>query len=127
MAHHLNFEIASRLAGDLFGNLLGRNSDQAGYAYAINCLISGQKPPRMLVKEFCTSEEFRERHMMNQTPNEFARQAQLRFLGKTRLEPEMTKRIATRLLENDWRFVLRELIDSDEYGIAHGDKIPLWA
>jgi hypothetical protein len=123
----LTYDAAGQIAGELFGNLLGRNSDQAGYAYAVDGLISGQKSPRMLVKEFCTSEEFRERHMMNQTPNEFARQAQLRLLGQKRLDPDLTKRIATRLLEEDWRCVVGDLIDCAEYGAAHGNKIPLWA
>jgi hypothetical protein len=68
-----------------------------------------------------------ELHMMNQTPNEFARQAQLWFRGRKRLGPAFTKQLATRISEEDRWSVVGNLIDSSEYGAIHGDRIPLWA
>jgi hypothetical protein len=70
MSSALAYDAAYRVTGDLFGNLFRRDGDAAGHRHA---LTRGAKSPRMLVKEFCTSEEFRELHLMNESPNELAR------------------------------------------------------
>lgn len=127
MPSSLSYDDAVRIAGELYGNLLGRNSDKGGFTYTLERLLSGEKSPRDLVKEFSCSEEFRELHLMNQTPNEFARRASLRFLGLKRPEPDKIKEIATRLLLDNWRRVVSDLVDSDEYASIHGNLgVPLW-
>lgn len=127
MSAALAFDIAYRIAGELYGNLLLRNSDPAGHRYAVEALTTGTKSPQMLVKEFCTSDEFRELHLMNETPNEFARKVILRLLGIKRPDPGKAKEIAVRLLQEDWRAMINDLVDSPEYRAAHsGLEIPSW-
>jgi hypothetical protein len=127
MSSALPYDVAYRVAGELFGNLFRRNGDPAGHRYALEALTTGTKSPRMLVKEFCTSEEFRELHLMNETPNELARKVILRLLGEKRSDPKKAKHIATRMLQDDWRVVMKDLIDSPEYSAAYGDlNIPSW-
>jgi hypothetical protein len=122
-----SFNDATRIAGELFGNLFGRDSDEPGFDYALKTLLSGRNTARTLVREFVTSEEFRELHLMNQTPNEFARRALLRLLGNKRPEPVRVKEVATSILEGDWRKVVAGMIDSPDYYAIYGDYgVPVW-
>ncbi len=127
MPESLSFNDANRVAGELFGNLLARDSDKEGFDYALKVLLSGEKSPRNLVRDFVISDEFRELHLMNQTPNEFARRLLTRFLGVKRLDPQRIKEVAVRILEGDWRQLMIETIDGPEYYNSHGEKnVPLW-
>ncbi len=128
MASSMSYEEASRVSGELFGNLFARNSDEDGYQYALKSLLSGEKSPRLLVREFMTSEEFRELHFMNQSPNEIARRILLKLKSSKRIDPEKVKQTAIRILEGDWRAVMTDAVDSDEYKSSYGEfNVPLWA
>jgi hypothetical protein len=123
----LTFQKASIAAGQLFGHILRRDSDPAGYDYAVNRLVQGETSVRGLVKEFCSSEEFREIHVMNQTPNELARRILLILERKNNPKPADIKALAIRLLQEDWRTVIRAVVDSAAYNLAYGDEgIPKW-
>ncbi len=123
----MSFEDAHRIAGELFGSLFARASDKEGFDYALKALLSGEKSPRTLVGEFVKSEEFRERFLMNQTPNEFARRILARFYGLKRVDLQRVKELAVKVLEEDWRDFMSEVVDSPEYYSVHGDfTVPLW-
>ena len=125
MAKKWSFTQASRIAGSLYGVLLLRNSDPEGYEWCVDQLVNGSSSVRDLVKKFCTSDEYREKHLMNQTPNEFARLLCERFWGKGKSTPENIKELAVMLLEDDWRQAVKYVIDSDHYGRLLGDdKVP---
>lgn len=120
-----SFALASKISGQLYGNILLRNSDRDGYEWCIDQLTTGSSTVRDLVKHFCTSEEFREINLMNQTPNEFARIIRKRFWGKQDEDQKEIKELAVRILESDWRTAIHYVIDSDEYKKIYGDdKVP---
>ncbi len=108
--------------------MLARNSDEDGYDYNVSQLLHGYETVRDIVIRFCASEEFREKFVMNQSPNELARRLLLRFAMIKRPSPEQIKALAIALLERDWRDVVEEVIMSDGYSEAYGDdRVPLWA
>ena len=123
-----SFNEACHLAGELYGNILARNSDQAGFSYTVDQLHSGRESVRDVVRRFFTSEEFREKFVMNQTPNELAQKLLSQLCRKKRLSPQEIKSAAVSLIEQDWRDVVGEIVDSTAYREAYGeDRVPLWA
>ncbi len=123
----LSYEEASKISGELFGNLFSRASDKEGFDYALKRILSGAATPRSLVKEFCSSEEFRELHIMNQTPNEFAKRALITLCGEKKPDPKDIKSLALQILEGDWRVVLKNLIDGEKYKSIYGEYVvPRW-
>jgi hypothetical protein len=122
------YDEACRVAGELYGNIFGRDSDEIGYKFTINQLTSGYESLQEIVRRFCTSDEFREKYVMNQTPNELARRLLLRFSRRKRATPETIKALAVDLLERDWRVVIEQMINDDDYLEIYGtDRIPIWA
>lgn len=121
------YKEACGLVGDLYGNILGRDSDEEGYKYNVEQLSRGYESVRDIVCRFCTSEEFREKSVMNQTPNELAKRILLRLSKDRRASPETVKKLAIALLERDWREVMTEFIQSEVYSQAFGDdRPPVW-
>ncbi len=121
------YDEACRVVGELYGNILGRDSDPDGYQYAVEQLSRGYESVRDIARRFCTSEEFREKYVMNQTPNELARRLLIRLGRHRRAEPDAIKALAVALLERDWREVISEMIDSPAFFEAFGDDHPpLW-
>jgi len=49
---------------------------------------------REIVRRFCTSEEFREKYIMNQTPNELAKRLLSRLGRDRRPDPQTIKVLA---------------------------------
>jgi hypothetical protein len=65
---------------------------------------------------------------MNQTPNELAQKLLSQLCRKKRLSPQEIKSAAVSLIEQDWRDVVGEIVDSTAYREAYGeDRVPLWA
>jgi hypothetical protein len=128
MARSWSFNEACAVAGELYGNILARNSDDAGFKYTVDQLNTGRESVREIVKRFCTSEEFREKYVMNQTPNELAKRLLSRFAKNKRPEPAAIKVVAVDLVERDWRQVVEGMIDGSAYRETYGeDRVPLWA
>ncbi len=61
MRNRLSHSRASQMAGELFGRVLNRNADKAGYAYVLDCLESGTKSLKQLTVEMMLSEEYLDR------------------------------------------------------------------
>lgn len=126
MGKKYTFEKAVSLAGILYGNILGRAADKAGFDAIVEELNSGSESVRNIVQKLMTSEEFREKFLMNNTPNELSKQLRLYLFKELRPKPEAIKEIAIALLEDDWRNVIQNMIASDAYSKAFGEeKIPL--
>jgi hypothetical protein len=68
MAKSFPHDDAAQLAGQLFGLILDREADKAGYDYVLDCLQSGTKPVRDIVLEFISSDEFITRFVIDSTP-----------------------------------------------------------
>lgn len=121
----IDFNEAVRIAGDLYGNLLGREADKAGFDSIVDALNSGSKTPKDCVLEMLQSEEFREVFLMNNTPNEAAKVLRTSLLKELRPTPSNIKEMAIKLLEADWRNVISEVLEDPKYKKAFGDfKIP---
>lgn len=126
MSKKYTFDNATRIAGVLYGNILGRAADKAGFDSIVEELNSGSKSVRSIVQMLMTSDEFREIFLMNNTPNEIAKQLRLYLYKELRPKPEAIKETAIALLEDDWRNVIRNMIASEAYAKAFGEeKIPL--
>ncbi|BBL77146.1 phycobilisome rod-core linker polypeptide [Methylomagnum ishizawai] len=121
MAKKMTFNQASKVAGQIYGSILARDSDPEGFDWCVDNLTNGNFSVREIIKEMCRSDEYREKMLMNDTPNEIARKWRKKFLGETVPNREAIKDLAIGLLENDWRDVIDGLLDSDEYIAKHGD------
>jgi hypothetical protein len=123
-----SYDEACAVTGELYGNIFARDSDEAGYRYNLDQLLKGVESVRDIVIRFCASDEFREKYVMNQTPNELARRLALRFGMNKRPSPEEIKALAVALMERDWRTVVEDVIRSDGYSAVYGDdRVPVWA
>jgi hypothetical protein len=128
MAKVWDYDEACIICGRLYGDLLARDADEAGFKYAVDRLSSGIASVRDLVEEICVSDEFREKFLMNQTPNEFARRLLLKLSREPRADPKRVKAMAVALLEDDWRKIVTGVIRGPRYTAAFGDDdVPLWA
>lgn len=120
------FDQAAEKAGQLYGNLLGRSADKTGYDFVVSQLYRGESSVKDIVENMLTSEEFREKFIMNNTPNELAKALRITLLKELRPRPEEIKNTAVDLLESDWRGVIINMINSESYNIAYGEeKIPV--
>lgn len=127
MANHWDFNTASEIVGHLYGDLLGRSADPTGFTYGVDQLTGGHAELPDLVTEFCTSEEFREKWVMNQTPNELARRLLMRFYNIPFPNGQEVKELAVQIAEGDWRDAVRSCIQSERYRATYGqNRIPLW-
>lgn len=103
MAKKMSFPLASKIAGQLYGSILQRDSDREGYDWCVENLMGGTLSVRDIVRELCKSEEYREKFLMNDTPNEVARKFRKKFFGEANPTPESIKETAVLFLECDWR------------------------
>jgi hypothetical protein len=121
MAKKLSFNQACKVAGQIYGSILQRNSDQEGFDWCVENLTNGTLSARDIVREFLKSDEYREKFIMNDTPNEVARKIRKKLLGEPNPSPEDIKETAVMFLEYDWRDAIDHLIDSYEYDEKYGD------
>ncbi|CAL1240541.1 phycobilisome rod-core linker polypeptide [Candidatus Methylocalor cossyra] len=121
MAKKLSFNVATRVAGQLYGNILQRNADPAGFDWCVEVLTNGTLSVREIVKVLCKSDEYREKFLMNDTPNEIARKFRKKFFGEANPRPEDIKETALLFLEMNWRDAMDQLLDSPEYYAKYGD------
>jgi hypothetical protein len=66
----MDHSLAERLTGLLYGNILRRNADEAGFCHYALILAAGEVRLKDVVFEFFTSAEFIETFVVNQTPSE---------------------------------------------------------
>jgi hypothetical protein len=123
MAKKLTYNMACKVAGQLYGSILQRNSDPEGFGWCVENLAAGTLSVRDIVRELCKSEEFREKFLMNDSPNEIARKLRKKLLGELNPSAEDIKETAVLLLEYDWRDAIDHLIDSYEYEQKHGNDV----
>lgn len=66
----IDFEMASRIVGLLYGNILHRNADSVGFEFHVSAIHEKRlNVPEAIVK-FYQSDEFAEKFIFNQTINE---------------------------------------------------------
>ena len=116
---------AARLAGDVFGEILLRESDPEGYAYVLDCLESGTKSLQQIVVEFITSDEFIDRFVARELPGSTVNLINVFLLGAP-LDSEQDTLIAQRvLIRQGLQHYAEQIIKSEDYQRRIGpDGIP---
>jgi hypothetical protein len=104
----------------LYGNLLHRNADKEGYNFYLTELQTKDGISPDVIYEFFTSEEFLEKFIVNQTPNELARNLLHSFFEistLTRLDVKLTVR---NLIQIGFPAVVRNLLSDKRFVERHG-------
>jgi hypothetical protein len=78
---------AVRLAGELYGRILNRNSDEAGFAYILDSLKEGKKSVRQHALELIESDEFRTSFVANSNGRAVVEVLHRILLGRPIAEP----------------------------------------
>lgn len=116
----MNYEIAYRLAGTLYGNILHRNADDSGFNYYLKELQSERIQLKTAINQFYTSDEFCEKFVVNQTPNELTKYLLLSFFKPSVLDPQEVKQIARQLIMQGLPSVIESLLEDPKFYDCHG-------
>jgi hypothetical protein len=106
---------AARLAGEVFGKILDREADPAGYEYVLDCLESGKKTLRQIVIEFISSDEFIERFAADSSPAQTASLINRLLLGRDLVNAEELRQARCELVRQGLRKYAEGLAKSPEY------------
>ena len=106
---------AARLAGEVFGKVLDREADPAGYDYVLDCLEGGKKTLRQIVIEFISSDEFIERFVVDSSPGETVALLNRLLLGRDFVTTEELHEARRQLVRNGLRKYAESLAKSPEY------------
>jgi len=112
--------LASRLSGLLYGNILHRNSDDEGYRFHFETLQKDRAALVTLVVKFFVSEEFVEKFVVNQTPNELVRNLLNSFFGPDVVTPLDVSTWRDRLVHKGFDAVVTGLINEPRFIDKHG-------
>jgi len=121
--HHTHTD-ATRLAGEVFGKILNREADPAGYAYVLDCLESGRKPVAQIVLEFISSDEFIEKFVLGNVSRAAGLIDKL-LLGRASSTGADTHTATVQLLRAGVHGYAEKIIRSDAYVRINGlNKVP---
>lgn len=116
------YDSAVRIAGMLYGNILHRNADDDGFNYYFNELLTDAMTTKEAIKDFFCSGEFVETFVLNQTPNELARNLLSSLYNPSASTDQEVKSLALELVRSDFPTVMASLIDDvrffDRNGLA---------
>ena len=117
---NMDFALAQRLAGLLYGNILQRNADVEGYRFCCQALHSGTKDVRSLILDFFSSAEFSEKFVFNQTPNELAANLLSAFILPAAIRPNDINECRWTLVQEGVPAAVRKLIADKRFDDCHG-------
>jgi len=112
--------LASRLSGLLYGNILHRNSDDVGFKFCFETLQEDRAPLTSLVIKFFVSDEFVEKFVVNQTPNELIRNLLDSFFGAGVVKPTDVSMWRAKLVHEGLDAVIKGLINDSRFADKHG-------
>lgn len=116
------YDSAVRITGMLYGNILHRNADDAGFNYYFNELLTDSMTTKDAIKDFFCSGEFIETFVVNQTPNELARNLLGSLYNPSASTDQEVKSLALDLVRTDFQSVVLGLIEDvrffDRNGLA---------
>ena len=118
----MNYDMAVRITGTLYGNILHRDADDEGFTHYFNEFLNDLITVKDAIKEFFASSEFIETFVLNQTPNELARNLLASFYNASASSDVEVKSLALELVRADFSQVISALIDDvrffDRNGLA---------
>ncbi len=112
---------ANTITGLLYGNLLHRDADQEGFSYYYNALTSKKMTLHKAIYEFLCSEEFMEKFIVNQTPNELAKHLLNSLFGSRSVKAGEPKKVAAELIRQGVPSVIERLIADVRFEDQHGE------
>jgi hypothetical protein len=111
---------AAHLSGILYGNILHRDADQEGYEFYVRSLQTGTLGVEDAVRRMFLSEEFYQKFVVNQTPNELARNLLVSFFGPHLVRPADITVVLSKLVNDGLPAVLDDLLDDPRMQDFHG-------
>jgi len=117
----LEESLASRLSGLLYGNILHRNSDDVGFKFCFEALQEDRAPLKGLVFKFFVSEEFVEKFVVNQTPNELVRNLLDSFFSAGVVSAVDASMWRAKLVHEGFDAVITGLIGDPRFADKHGN------
>jgi hypothetical protein len=117
----MNFNAAQKVCGLLYGNILHRNTDPAGYDFYVRGLSNDSLSLRDAIAEFFTSAEFYSKFAVNQTPNELARNLLASFFNIPDIEREDVKAAVDSFIRLGVPAVITGLINDRRLFDRHGN------
>jgi hypothetical protein len=124
----MNFNAAQKLAGLLYGNILHRNADPEGFDFYTRGLNEDSLFLKDLIGEFYTSEEFCRKFVVNQTPNELARNLLASFFSVSDIALTDVRSVVDRLIRQGLPAVIADLVNDPRFFDRHGNLgVPRYA
>jgi hypothetical protein len=112
---------AATITGLLYGNLLHRDADEAGYSHYFRMLTSYQLTLHEAIGEFLCSEEFASKFIVNQTPNELATHLLNSLFGARTVAPTEPNKVAFEIIRLGVPAVIRKLLADVRFQDQHGE------
>jgi hypothetical protein len=124
----MNFNAAQKLAGLLYGNILHRNADPDGFDFYMRGLSDNSLFLKDVIAEFYTSEEFCQKFVVNQTPNELARNLLASFFNVSDIALTDVRSVVDRLIRQGLPAVIADLVNDPRFFDRHGNLgVPRYA
>ena len=124
----MNNNAAQKLAGLLYGNILHRNADAEGYDFYVRSLSDEAMPLKAMIVEFYTCEEFCQKFVVNQTPNELGRNLLASFFNITDITITDVKAVTDSLIRQGLPAVVTDLVHDHRFFDRHGNLgVPRYA
>jgi hypothetical protein len=111
--------LASRLSGLLYGNILHRDSDDDGFDYHFGLLKNNEIGLNDLIVKFFTSDEFIEKFVVNQTPNELVTNLLRSFFGPLGFKDADHSALRKTLVHAGLDEIIRKLVQDNRFAKAH--------
>jgi len=111
--------LASKLSGLLYGNILHRNSDDTGFDYHYRMLKDDKFTLNDLIIKFFTSDEFTEKFVVNQTPNELVTNLLRSFFGPAGFKDQDHANLRRTLVHEGLDEVIRQLVHDKRFAKTH--------
>jgi hypothetical protein len=116
----MDHALAERLTGLLYGNILRRNADEAGFRHYALVLAREETSLKEAVFEFFTSEEFVETFVVNQTPSELAANLLACFFTPLMVTPSDLAARRGDIVRLGLGPAIRRMMDDPRYDDRHG-------
>jgi hypothetical protein len=124
----MNYNAAQKLAGLLYGNILHRNADADGYNFYMKSLSDDITPLKDIIAGFFTSEEFCQKFVVNQTPNELSRNLLASFFNLPDISATDVKSVVDSLIRQGLPAVITDLVNDPRFFDRHGNLgVPRYA
>jgi hypothetical protein len=124
----MNYNAAQKLSGLLYGNILHRNADADGYEFYVKNLLDDTNSLSDIIVEFYTCEEFCQKFVVNQTPNELSRNLLASFYNISDIALTDVKIVTDSLIRQGLPAVVTDLVNDPRFFDRHGNLgVPRYA